>query len=79
MEAIGYPKMSVRNYHSFRLRKIPEERRSHLHRSGSLLSAGNEIFQRLVDFFLYVYFQSRTDKISLGATALGKRLRYLYL
>jgi len=44
MEVIGNPKTSVRNYHSFTLRKISEERRSHLHRSGSLLSAGTEIF-----------------------------------
>jgi hypothetical protein len=76
MEAIGYPKTSVKNYHSFTLSKIPEERRSHFHRSGGPLSASTEIFQHLVDFFLYIYFQPRTDKISLGATALGKRLLY---
>jgi hypothetical protein len=76
MEAMGYPKMSVRSYHSPRLCKIQEERRSHLHRSGSLLSAATEIFHRLVDFFLYIYFQLRTDKISLGATAMGKCLLY---
>jgi hypothetical protein len=32
---IGCPETSVRNYHST-LRKIPKERRSHLHRGGSL-------------------------------------------
>jgi hypothetical protein len=32
-----FPETSVRNYH-FTLRNIPEERRSHLHRNGSLKS-----------------------------------------
>ena len=37
MGLIGCPKMSVLNYHSS-LRKILEERRSHLHRGRSLKS-----------------------------------------
>jgi hypothetical protein len=37
MESNGYPETSVTNYHST-LRNIPEERRSHLHRGGSLKS-----------------------------------------
>ena len=37
MQPIGYPETSVQNYHST-LRNIPEERRSHLHRGGSLKS-----------------------------------------
>jgi hypothetical protein len=34
---IGFPETSVQNYH-YTLRNIPEERRSHLHRGGSLKS-----------------------------------------
>ena len=37
MGPIGCPETSVRNYRST-LRNIPEERRSHLHRGGSLKS-----------------------------------------
>jgi hypothetical protein len=38
MGKIGCPEMSVRNYH-YTLRNIPEERRSHVLRSGSLKSS----------------------------------------
>jgi hypothetical protein len=37
MEPMGYPEMSIRNYH-YTLRKIPKERRSHLYRGRSLKS-----------------------------------------
>jgi hypothetical protein len=37
MGPIGCPETSIRNYHST-LRKTPEERKSHLHRGGSLKS-----------------------------------------
>jgi hypothetical protein len=40
---IGYCETSVHNYHS-RLRKIPEDRRSYLHRGGSLKSRKHKMF-----------------------------------
>jgi hypothetical protein len=76
MEVIGNPKTSVRNYHSFTLRKISEERNLIYIAAEACYQQVLKFFQRLVNFFLYIYFQPRTDKISLGATALGKRLLY---
>jgi hypothetical protein len=41
MGPIGFPETSVQNYHST-LRNIPEERRSNLHRGGSLISRNTD-------------------------------------
>jgi hypothetical protein len=52
MGPTGGPDTSVWNYHS-KLRKIPEERRSYLHRGGSLKS--RILGDTSLDLFPYVY------------------------
>jgi len=44
------PEMSVRNYH-YKLRDIPEQRRSHIHRDGSVKPRIAVISSNLVRFF----------------------------
>ena len=61
MGPIGCPETSVHNYH-FTLRNIPEERRSHLHRGGSIL-VGKFILLFMVSitrcFAIYVVYCHR--------------------
>jgi len=51
MGAVGCPETSVWNYHTM-LRNIPEKRRSHLHRGGSLSSRSSlQISRKSVRWF----------------------------